>query len=104
MTLYGKGTDGSTAHTSGTLIMGKDGSGNAQQVLVDTDGKLQVDTLAGFEIPAHNYIALTYVAAGNGTGEIETVTYKSGGGAGTTVATLTLTYDSSNRIATVTKS
>ena len=57
----------------------------------------------GFEIPAHNYIALTYVAAGNGVGEIETVTFKTGGSGGTTVATLTLTYNASNKIATVTK-
>lgn len=43
---------------------------------------------------------LTYVAAGNGVGEIHTVTYKSGA---TTIATLTLTYDASNRISNVTR-
>ena len=59
--------------------------------------------LVGFEIPAYNYIALTYVAAGNGAGEIETVTYKTGGSGGTVVATLTLTYNASDEIATVTK-
>lgn len=57
----------------------------------------------GLSIPKHDYIALTYVAAGNGTGEIETVTYKSGGASGTTVATLTLGYDSSNRLNAVTR-
>lgn len=60
--------------------------------------------LAGSLIPdAHDYIAVTYVASGNGAGEIETATYKSGGAAGTTVATLTLAYDASNRLISVTK-
>lgn len=53
---------------------------------------------------AYDYIALTYVTSGNGTGEIETVTYKNGGAGGTTVAVLTLTYDGSDRIASITVS
>ena len=52
----------------------------------------------------YDYMSMTYVAAGNGAGEVETVTYKSGGAAGTTVATLTMTYDASNSVATVTRS
>lgn len=51
----------------------------------------------------YDYIGLTYVASGNGAGEIETVTYKTGGSGGTTIATLTLAYDASNNIASVTK-
>jgi len=51
----------------------------------------------------YDYIALTYVATGNGEGEVETVTYKTGGSGGTTVATLTLTYNSDNEISSVTK-
>jgi len=50
-----------------------------------------------------DYIALTYVAAGNGAGEIETVTYRTGGAAGTIQATLTLAYDAQDRLASVTK-
>ena len=57
-----------------------------------------------FKIPAYDYIALTYVAAGNGAGEIETVVYKTGGSGGSTVATLTLTYDASDNLNAVTKS
>jgi len=53
---------------------------------------------------AYDYIALTYVAAGDGVGEIETVTYKTGGSSGTTVATLTLAYNASNEISSITKS
>lgn len=61
--------------------------------------------LSGSLVPfAHDYIALTYVTVGNGIGEIETAVYKSGGAGGSTVATLTLAYDSSNRISSVTKS
>lgn len=56
--------------------------------------------LVGFEIPAYDYIALTYVSSGNGQGEIETVTYKK---AGATVAVLTLTYNPENEIAAITR-
>ena len=60
--------------------------------------------LAGALVPAEfDYIALTYVAAGNGAGEIETATYRTGGAAGTIQATLTLAYDAQNRLASVTK-
>lgn len=60
--------------------------------------------IVGMKIPAHDYIGLTYVAAGNGAGEIETVTYKTGGASGTTLATLTLAYDANDKLETVTKS
>ena len=63
-----------------------------------------LEAIAGFVTDPYDYVALTYVAAGNGEGQVETATYKSGGSGGTTVATLTLTYDSSHRIADVTKS
>lgn len=60
--------------------------------------------LAGNLVPeTFDYVALTYVAAGNGIGEIETVTYKTGGAGGSTVATLTLAYDGSDRLSSVTR-
>lgn len=49
-----------------------------------------------------DYIALTYVAEGDGVGEIETVVYKSGGSGGTTLRTLTLGYDASDRLDEIT--
>jgi hypothetical protein len=58
-----------------------------------------VNTLTGLEIPDHDYIALTYTGT-NLTG----VVYKTGGSGGTTVATLTLAYDGSNNLTSVTKS
>lgn len=54
-----------------------------------------------FLIPEYDSIDLTYVAAGNGAGEIETVVYKLGA---TTVATLTLAYNASDEISSITKS
>lgn len=62
-----------------------------------------VQDIAGLYIPPHDYLSLTYVASGNGAGEIETVTYKSGGASGTTVAVTTLAYDSNNKLISVTK-
>jgi len=76
--------------------------------LVDTSGDV-IDTTnplpitKGFNIPIYDYISLTYVAAGNGAGEIETVIFKINGSGGTTVATLTLTYNSDDEIVTVTQ-
>lgn len=49
----------------------------------------------------YDEIDLTYVASGNGVGEIETVVYKL---AGATVATLNLTYNSDNKLTAVVKS
>jgi molybdopterin converting factor small subunit len=62
-----------------------------------------LNNLVGLEIPPHDYIAITYVTVGNGIGEINTVTFKDGGSGGTTVATLTLGYDSSNNLTSVTR-
>jgi len=61
--------------------------------------------IAGLNIPPHDYIEVAYYAT---TNNIETVTYKTGGSAGTTVATLTLTYvdnsTSDSDLVSVTKS
>lgn len=52
---------------------------------------------------AHDFKAYTYVAAGNGAGQVETITYRDGGAAGTIVATQTFAYDASDRVASITK-
>lgn len=67
----------------------------------DGDGNLVRDMADGFMIGAYDTIELTYVPSGNGVGEIETVTYKSGA---TTLATLTLAYNADNKLTSVTKS
>jgi hypothetical protein len=56
-------------------------------------------SLEGLGIPVHDYIDLSYTGT-NLTG----VVYKTGGSGGTTVATLTLAYDGSNNLISVTKS
>ena len=55
--------------------------------------------VTGLSIPEHDYIALSYTGT-NLTG----VVYKTGGSGGTTVTTLTLAYDGSNNLTSVTKS
>ena len=62
-----------------------------------------VQDIAGLYIPQHDYVSLTYVAAGNGAGEVETITYKVGGASGNTVAVLTLGYNADNKLTSVTK-
>lgn len=49
---------------------------------------------------AYDYRAFTYVAA---TQKIDTITYKSGGSGGTTVALQTFAYDGSDRLTSITK-
>ena len=61
----------------------------------------KLDFTAGFAIPEYDEIDLTYVSSGNGAGEVETVTYKK---AGTTVGTLTFSYNASNEISNIIKS
>lgn len=50
-----------------------------------------VNTLAGLEIPPHDYISMSYT-----DGNLSGVVYKDGGSGGTTVATLTLSYTDGN--------
>lgn len=71
--------------------------------LVDTNIAQRVAVESGMITESYDYVALTYVAAGNGAGEIETAIYKTGGASGTTVATLTLTYNAADEIATITR-
>jgi hypothetical protein len=63
---------------------------------VDGDPLAVINSLS---IPEHDYIALSYTGS-NLTG----VVYKTGGSGGTTVATLTLAYDGSSNLTSVSKS
>ena len=51
---------------------------------------VSVRNVAGLNIPQHDAVAITYVGS---TNNIDTVTYKTGGTAGTTVAMLTFAYN-----------
>lgn len=73
-----------------------------RSVFDEATQSLKVLGVGGILVPeTYDEIDLTYVAAGNGVGEIQTVTYKL---SGSTVATLTLTYNASNKLTTVVKS
>lgn len=65
------------------------------------DGTFGIQALGGLVPKKYDHLTLTYVASGNGVGEIETVTYRDGGSGGTTVATLTLTYNANGDIITI---
>ena len=78
---------------------------SGQNILATGSGSNKaINPATNFEIPAYDYFIITYVAAGNGTGEISTITYKLGGSSGTTVAVLTSTYDANDRLSTCTRS
>jgi hypothetical protein len=83
---------------SGYLV-GRSSTGRDNTASVTDDGALKVDALEGLDIPAHDYISLSYTGS-NLTGVI----YKSGGSGGVTVAALTLVYDGSNNLISVAKS
>lgn len=79
--------------------------GSTVEISNDTGNPVPVNgtvkTLAGLEIPAHDYVSISPGAApANST---QTVTYKTGGASGTTVGILTLTY-SSGELVSVAKS
>lgn len=71
----------------------------------EADAALRVRGISGVLVTEpYDHLDIAYVAAGNGLGEVASVTYKTGGAAGTVVATLTLGYDASNKLISVTKS
>ena len=76
------------------------------QATETSDGQVAQKTIniASFISEPYDYTELTYVTSGNGVGEIETVTYKSGGSGGSTVGVLTLAYNASDQLVSITRS
>lgn len=70
------------------------------QAEVDSSNRLKTYSITGNALipSAYDYIALSYTGS-----DITGVVYKTGGAAGTTVATLTITYDGSGNVLTVTR-
>ena len=69
---------------------GREAAADSFSVALSTEDKTTLDSIAGITVPKHDYVALGY------TGDnLTTVTYKTGGSGGTTVATLTLAYSGS---------
>lgn len=80
---------------SATLSVTADG------VEIKNDAGNPIPIVGGLSIPAHDYVGISPAAApANST---QTITYKTGGSGGTTVATLTLTFSGGN-LASVAKS
>lgn len=88
-----------TANT--TLANIKTDTANLDVNLSTRASEATLAKMVGLAITEYDEIDLTYIVAGNGTGEIGTVVYSL---ATVPVATLTLTYDASNRLTNVTKS
>lgn len=95
----GKAAYVSTAAPLPVDIQGASLSLDAAGVEIRNDSGNPIPVVTGLEIPEHDYIALSYTGS-NLTG----VVYKTGGSGGTTVATLTLAYDGSDNLISVTKS
>jgi hypothetical protein len=74
---------------------------NGAEVNVDANGNIGVINFGQLVPDTYDEIDLTYVTSGNGTGEIETVTYKEDS---SIIAVLTLSYDSNNNLINVVRS
>lgn len=90
----GAATEATLAAVSAKLPATLGAKSAAQSLAVtlaaDGAGVSALTSIAGMAVPAHDHIALGY------TGDnLTTVTYKTGGSGGTTVATLTLAYSGS---------
>jgi len=88
---------GSPLAVSGTVVTSGNTAVTGTVVVSTTTGTVAVTQ--NLSIPKYDYVSLSY-AGTNLTG----VVYKTGGAAGTTVATVALTYDGSNNLTSVTKS
>lgn len=90
-----------TQPVSGTVTANLGTLNGAATTAKQDDIIAAIEGVGGLVPEAYDEIALTYVAAGDGAGEIETVVYKL---ATVTVATLTLGYDANDRLDSVVRS
>lgn len=67
-------------------------------VEISNDVGNPIPITSGLSVPPNDYISLNYT-----DGNVSSVVYKLGGAAGTTVATLSLTYDGGGNLLTVTR-
>lgn len=82
-----------------TTLNNFDANQTLKKVYDNTGNFLRVSAFSPPSPSEYDNLLIAYISGGAGDGEIGTVLYKLGG---TTIATLTLTYDGSNRISTVT--
>jgi hypothetical protein len=84
---------------SGKLNTKLDGNQVLREVYNDANESLQVSQIGGNLVPEqYDSINLTYVTSGFGIGEIATVVYIKDA---TPIATLTLSYNASNKLSSV---
>lgn len=98
LNINSEGVNGQPAPLDSLQVGGKDNNGDLQPLSVTSAGILNVNVASSLVPVTYDEIDLTYIVAGNGTGQVGTAVYKL---AGTTVKTLTLSYDASNRLSTV---
>ena len=94
-TVYDYVQGGVAGTPSADVITVQGVSGGTQ---VPVSGTVTVGNVAGFNIPTHDYRSFGYTS-----GNLTSITYKTGGAGGTTVATLTLAYDGSGNLVSMTK-
>lgn len=88
--------------STGKLNSKLDASQIAREVFDDSTESIKVKSVGGSLVPdVYDTIAITYISSGNGLGEVSTATYSL---SGNVIATLTLSYDVSNRLINVVKS
>lgn len=61
-------------------------------------GTIPIITMSDFNTPLHDYVACTYTGS-----NLTRLDYKTGGASGSVVATITLSYDGSNRVTSISK-
>lgn len=105
-TSSGSGGDTTVVQPDGTLLHATiDSTALAPNAATESSlSYLATKSAASLVSEPYDFQSISYVASGNGVGEIQTVVYKLGGSSGTLVATLTLAYDAQNRLTSVTRS
>ena len=78
-----------------------DGSTPIELWADQTSHALLVGNVASLINVAYDYVGFSNA---DGNGNYQTIVYKSGGSGGTTVRTLTLTYDASSNVTSITRS
>lgn len=89
---------GAMGNADAVPIAGEDASGNKQNFQADGDKNLMVAVQNSAVPSAYDYQDYTWTS-----GNLTSVVYKSGGAAGTTVATVAYTYDGNGDIDTITR-
>jgi hypothetical protein len=75
-----------------------DGTDTLKRISVDSEGRLNTIMVSSLVPKIYDYVSCGYTGS-----NLTTVVYKTGGSGGTTVATLTLAYDGSDNLTSITR-